>query len=280
MDKLKYFKNRSTFKEEKWVNALENRKKEEACFHDFKRGNDVDMHKELEVHENLKFYKITKNSKSYVRNWLRKNVLGKVFLDYACGEGRHSLDILEHSNPSVLVGLDISAESVKQCIEKTQSFKHPNKYFFQGDCEATEFPDNCFDIILCSEMLHHLELKNSLQELYRILAPGGKILCIEALGINPIIQWYRDSTPQIRTNFEKEHILTLQSFDAAKSIGFKVKDVRYWHLFSIPSAFFIKHPFIFKPLLAFGNFIDSVILKIPYIQRMAWQFSFILQKPF
>jgi ubiquinone/menaquinone biosynthesis C-methylase UbiE len=280
MDLVTYLKNRPTFKEEVWVNNLENRKKEEACFHDFKRGNDEKKQKELAVHNNLKFYKTTKNSKKYVRTWLRENVLGKIFLDYACGEGRHSCDVLEHSNPAILVGLDISAGSVQRCIDKTKSFKHPNTYFFQGDCEKTEFPENSFDIILCSEMLHHLQLKESFSELYRILAPGGKILCVEALGINPIIQWYRNHTPQIRTSFEKEHILTLKAFDVAKDIGFTVQNVHFWHLFSIPSAFFLKYPPVFNTLLTIGNVIDSVVLKIPYLQRMAWQFSFILQKPF
>ena len=31
------------------------------------------------------------------------------------------------------------------------------KYFLQGDCENTGFPDNSIDVILCSEMLHHLD---------------------------------------------------------------------------------------------------------------------------
>lgn len=113
-----------------------------------------------------------------------------------------------------------------------------------------------------------------------MLAPGGHILCVEALGINPLIQWYRKRTPQSRTAFEQEHILTLKAFDVAKECGFEVESIRFWHLFAIPAAFFIKIPFIFNLLLACGNILDSIFLKIPYIQRLAWQFTFVLKKSY
>jgi SAM-dependent methyltransferase len=178
----------------------------------------------------------------------------------------------------MVVGIDISAEAIRQVTEKAKSSGFSQAYFVQGDCEHTEFPGNAFDVILCSEMLHHLELENTFRELHRILAPGECVLCVEALGINPLIQWYRKHTPQSRTVFEREHILTLKAFDVAKSCGFTIESVRFWHLFAIPAAFFVKIPFVFKPLLAFGNILDSIFLKIPYIQRLAWQFTFILKK--
>jgi ubiquinone/menaquinone biosynthesis C-methylase UbiE len=281
MNLLEHLNNRCPFKDDIWLGSLNNRKKEEAHFHDFQRGsNDLQHQKDLHVNDNLKFYKIVSKSKSYVRHWLRRNVLGKVFLDYACGESRHSTDILEYSKPAMVVGIDISAEAIRQVTEKVKSGGFSQAYFIQGDCEHTEFPDNAFDVILCSEMLHHLEFENAFRELYRILAPGGRVLCVEALGINPFIQWYRKHTPQSRTAFEQEHILTLKAFDVAKNCGFSIESVRFWHLFAIPAAFFVKIPFIFKSLLVFGNILDSIFLKIPYIQRLAWQFTFILKKSY
>lgn len=183
-----YLKVRSPIKDEQWFNTLENRKKEEAAFHDYIRSDEA-IQSNPETQRNLKFYKITEKSKNYVRNWLRKHVIGKVFLDYACGEGRHSEDILQYSSPRLLIGLDISPDSVKMCQDKIKKLKISKKaYFIQGDCENTELPDNSIDVVLCSEMLHHLELKKAFKELYRICTPGGRVFCCEALGINPIIQ--------------------------------------------------------------------------------------------
>jgi ubiquinone/menaquinone biosynthesis C-methylase UbiE len=266
---------RAPIKTTHWVENLEERKKEEATFHDLVRDDSME-----ESHRsNLKFYKIVKKSKTYVRQWLKNHVNGKVFLDYACGEGRHAEYVLANATPSLLVGIDISPFSVRLAAQKAKDLGFQDKCFFlQGDCENTELPDNSMDVILCSEMLHHLDLKKALNELYRILAPGGMIMCVEALGINPMIQWYRNRTSELRTEFEKEHILKLDSLKLAKEIGFEVVEVKFWHLFSIPSAFFHRIKWLFSVLLLIGNAIDSVVMKIPYIQRLAWQFSFVLRK--
>lgn len=275
---IEYLKSRPIIKDDAWLHQLESRKQEEAAFHDLVRDDETPTD-ELGCRDNLKFYKIVANSKRYVRDWLRRNVVGKVFLDYACGEGRHATHILERSSPRILIGLDISPFAVQQCIEKAKKLGCSDKaFFFQGDCENTELPDNSMDVILCSEMLHHLELEPAFKELYRICAPNGRIFCCEALGINPLIQWYRNKTPHMRTAFEKEHILTLKSLDIARSVGFTVEEIKFWHLFAIPAAFFHKYPLVFKGLLFLGNALDGILLKIPFIQRLAWQFTFILRK--
>ena len=273
-----YLKARPMLKDARWVQGLEARKRDEATFHDYIRSSEA-IAQCPDSQRNLKFYKITQLSKAYVRHWLYTHVNGKVFLDYACGDGRHSESILQHAEPQWLVGLDISPESVQLCAQKARALPHSERaYFFQGDCEHTEFPDNTFDVILCSEMLHHLDLSAAFRELYRISAPGWEILCCEALGINPCIQWYRRRTPDLRTEFEAHHILTPQSLRLAEQVGFSIHEVRYWHLFAIPAAFFTERPMLFRCLLACGNALDAIVLKIPYIQRLAWQFTFVLKK--
>lgn len=273
-----YLATRPAFQSENWFRNLENRKKEEASFHDYIRSEEA-MNNNPESQSNLKFYKITQKSKDYVRNWLRKHVIGKVFLDYACGEGRHSEDVLRNSSPRVLIGLDISPDSIKICQNKLANINTKAKvYFIQGDCENTELPENSVDVILCSEMLHHLDLHQAFKELYRILDNGGRVFCCEALGINPVIQWYRNRTPNMRTEFETHHILTPKAFDIAKDCGFIVEEVKYWHLFAIPAAFFVRNKILFNFFLKLGNFLDSIFLKLPGVKKLAWQFTFVLKK--
>ena len=273
-----YLEKRPSLQGEDWFKKLENRKKEEASFHDYIRSDEA-IEGNPESQSNLKFYKITQKSKNYVRSWLRKNVIGKVFLDYACGEGRHSEDILRNSSPRILIGLDISPESIKLCQNKLKNIDTKTKvYFIQGDCENTELPDNSIDVILCSEMLHHLDLPHAFKELYRILDKGGRVFCCEALGINPIIQWYRNRTPNMRTEYETHHILTPKAFSIAENCGFIVEEVKYWHLFAIPAAFFFENKFLFKLFLNIGNFLDSIFLALPGIKKLAWQFTFVLRK--
>jgi hypothetical protein len=82
----------------------------------------------------------------------------------------------------------------------------------------------------------------------------------------------------MRTEFETHNILTPKAFDIAKKAGFEVEEVRYWHLFAIPAAFLFKWKFLFKLALGVGNFLDGIFLKIPGIQKLAWQFTFVLKK--
>jgi SAM-dependent methyltransferase len=81
---------------------------------------------------------------------------------------------------------------------------------FRADAENTRLPAASIDRVLCSGMLHHLDLSCALPELQRILAPGGRILAVEALDYNPAIKPYHYLTPDMRTDWEKSHILNLK----------------------------------------------------------------------
>ncbi len=83
------------------------------------------------------------------------------------------------------------------------------------DAEQLTFPDQTFDLIVCNGVLHHLDLRYAYPELARVLKPGGRILCLEALGYNPAIQLYRKLTPHLRTAWEAEHILTMRQVKEA-----------------------------------------------------------------
>ena len=108
------------------------------------------------------------------------------------------------------------------------------------------------------------------------LVQNGKIICIEALSSNPLFQLYRDLTPKLRTDWEKKHILGPKQLKLAKKY-FNVSDVKYWFFFTLMSVPFRK-TFLFKPIFFILKLIDDIILKIPFIQRIAWQFTFVLNK--
>ncbi len=266
-------------KNSNWINNLEYRKIEEINFHNLDREKKDDViiqkQKDLDIHANRKFYSITNGTREFILNWIAINSKGKVFLDYACGDGSFAMFAAKEGS-SIAIGIDISDVSINNAIELKLENKIENCHFLQADCENTELPDNCIDVVLCSGMLHHLDLNKAFPELKRILRQGGVILCVEALSVNPVIQWYRDRTPEMRTDWEKEHILGMKDVKFAKKF-FAVKDVKYWYLFEIIAAFFQKS-FLFKPLQTIFKLIDKVVLKIPYIQRLSWQFTFVLQK--
>jgi ubiquinone/menaquinone biosynthesis C-methylase UbiE len=253
-------------KNNEWLESLEPRKKEEAEFHDFSHDQTTEL-------ENKKFYKTTAKSNLYLQNWLKENVNGKIFLDFACGNGVTSIEAAEYG-AAFVIGLDISSGSISNAkkLADQKGFKDKMR-FFVGDCENTLLPENSIDVVLCAGMLHHLDLNFAFPELKRILKPGGKIIAVEALDYNPFIKAYRLLTPGMRTEWEKHHILSMKDVRFASNF-FKVKSVKFWHITSFAAAFFGSK----KWMLSILNGVDSLLTKLPFIRLLSWQFIFELEK--
>jgi len=99
-------------------------------------------------------------------------------------------------------------------------------------------------------------LKTAYAELARILKPGGKLVCTEALRHNPFIHWYRKRTPQLRTKWECEHILGIPEMRASQEYFGSVK-IRFFHLVSLAAVPFRKKP-VFSSWLSLLEGIDGV----------------------
>lgn len=256
---------------DEWRKSLNNRKRQELEFHDSHRNNQIQQEFAQDTYDkfygNKKYYKANQVSKSYVDKWIRFYVKDKIFLDYACGNGENAIKAAQ-SEAKLSIGIDISSVSVSNARTRAKAENISKRtYFVQADCENTNLPDKSVDIIICSCMLHHLDLSYAFPELRRILAPNGRILCVEALDYNPLIKLYRNFTPDMRTDWEKSHILDLSDLKFAKRF-FDVGEVKYWHISSIIA------PKISLKLLPILNKIDSILTQIPYLQLMAWIFTF------
>lgn len=259
---------------DEWLAGLEKRKLKELEFHNRDRNRDFisqlpkDTYEKL--HGNKKFYRTVMLSSNYVDNWIKQHSPGKIFLDYACGNGLNAIKAAK-AGADLAIGLDISDTSVWNARMLAQEQNVANSTFFmQGDCENTGIPNNCIDVVICSGMLHHLDLSCTYFELRRILKEEGVVLAVEALDYNPLIKLYRNITPQMRTEWEKNHILSYKDI-AFASRFFNVREIRHWHLFSILGVFFPK-------ALPFLNIIDNLVLRMPILKLMSWMFTFEMHK--
>jgi hypothetical protein len=118
-------------------------------------------------------------------------------------------------------------------------------------------------------MLHHLDLSFAFPELRRILAANGKILAFESLRYNPLIALYRRLTPEMRTEWEKEHILGLADLRFARRF-FDVGEVRYWHVLGILG------PHV-PALAGVLDAVDRHLARIPLVRLLSWIFTFELK---
>jgi ubiquinone/menaquinone biosynthesis C-methylase UbiE len=261
--------------DQEWKASLADRKLKELEFHDIDRDKSrLEAKKSSDTYEkfygNRKYYSAVRRSRQYVYDWIAAESKDKVFLDYACGNGEVAT-FAAQSGAALSLGFDISGVSVENARNAAAAAGiRDNIRFFQADAENTKLPDNSIDAIVCSGMLHHLDLSYTFPEMRRILKPGGQALAFEALDYNPAIKLYRFMTPGMRTQWEKTHILNLSDVKFASRF-FDIKEIRYWHVLGYAAG---KLPALLPMLDRF----DLVLEKIPYIQRMAWMFTFILKK--
>jgi len=97
---------------------------------------------------------------------------GRRVLDAGCGTGYGSTILAEAGARSVL-GVDI-AEPV---LEAVRPDAHPAVTFEVGDVTRLELPDAVFDLVVCFELIEHVENPNRvLDELARVLAPDGLLI--------------------------------------------------------------------------------------------------------
>lgn len=136
---------------------------------------------------------------------------GKVVLDYGCGPGYLTKYLLDAGAVHV-TGIDVSEGEIEQArIRAREDGLADKSRFLVVDAHATGFPDDSFDLVVGDSILHHLDLRVALEELRRILRPGGKAVFIEPLWHNPILRLGRALTPSART--PDEHPLTTADWE-------------------------------------------------------------------
>jgi ubiquinone/menaquinone biosynthesis C-methylase UbiE len=253
-----------------WFENLDERKKKEAEFHDEMRDRQkiasVGQDTYEEFYSNKRFYKTAQLSRGYFYGWIDRHAPGKVVLDFACGDGVTALYAAK-AGAALTIGIDISGVSIENCRRSAAAAGFADRTrFIRGDAENTKLPDSSVDIIICAGVLHHLDLSYALPEMRRILAPGGRVIALEALDYNPLIKLYRMRTPHLRTEWEKAHILSLKDLRFAKRF-FNIGDVRYFHLASIFGIWA-------SPLLPILNGADALLTRIPGLKQLSWIFTF------
>jgi 2-polyprenyl-3-methyl-5-hydroxy-6-metoxy-1,4-benzoquinol methylase len=245
---------------------MDNRKQSEKEFHN--NAFSTNKREKLDV-----FYSITQQSADfYISNVLR-NSKDKSILEYGCGVGSMAFGLADGG--ANVTAIDISESGID--IAKNIAVKRNlNISFFVMDAEATEFPDNSFDVVCGSGILHHLDLNSSYNEIRRLVRFDGKAVFSEPLAHNPLINLYRILTPNLRT--KDEHPLKVKDIKMLEKY-FNVVDANYynlWTLFAIP---FSKTVY-FNRILTVLSSIDNKFLKLfPFMKRFCWTVILILKSP-
>ncbi len=122
---------------------------------------------------------------------------GESVLDVGCGTGTLAMEALQRVGETGRVsGIDPSPQMIARANRKAERVG-PAIDFQVGVIEQLSFPDQSFDVVLSTFMMHHLpdDLKRrGLGEIARALKPGGRLLVLDMKG--PVGPWKSDIADQ------------------------------------------------------------------------------------
>ncbi|MDB9514974.1 class I SAM-dependent methyltransferase [Kamptonema animale CS-326] len=219
------------------------------------------------------------------------DITGKKLLDLGCGAGENSVYFAKKG--ALCVATDYSPGMVEVALKLAET----NGVKIEG-CTANamelEFPDNTFDIVYASNLLHHLpEPKMAIREMHRVLKPGGKACFWEPLKHNPVINVYRRMATKVRTEDE-----TPLDINIVKFVNSLYSDVAYDTFWLATLWIFLRFYLIervhpnqerywkkiiieqarLEPEYRRLENLDNLLKKLPGTKRFAWNLGVVARK--
>ena len=169
------------------------------------------------------------------------------FLDFGCGDGNTSTFFTSYFPLSKYQGIDISSESIE--IAKSKTINNTNFKNFDG--ENIPFEDNSFDVVFTACVFHHIDFKLHeilLNEIKRVLKPGGKFYIFEHNPWNPVTRHIVNTCP-----FDEDAVLLTPNY-TKKILNkiFKNNSTNY-------ILFFPRHK-LFSPFIKLERFLTKIPL--------------------
>ena len=126
-------------------------------------------------------------------------------LDVACGAGALVVEVAARVDRAV--GVDLSDGMLRlarsRLLADADSGRLANVEFLQGPSDALPFDDGSFTALVCTTALHHFpDPQRSIDEMARVLAPGGRLVIGDACRDSPATKL---ADPLYR-RFEEGHV--------------------------------------------------------------------------
>lgn len=122
---------------------------------------------------------------------------GKTLLDVGCGLGEASVYFALQG--ASVTATDLSSGMLRATRALAESYG-TTLNTHQASAEGMGFAEGTvFDVIYTGNLLHHVDVDATLEELDRYLAPGGTLVTWDPLAYNPVINVYRMMATDVRT---------------------------------------------------------------------------------
>jgi len=190
------------------------------------------------------------------------------------------------------VATDLSTGMLKCCAELAK--RHGvSVEICACHAEILPFPDESFDVVYAANLLHHVNPVRVLEEMQRVLKPGGQACFWDPLRHNPIINVYRRMASEVRS--EDENPLDIRVVDQVRRLFSRVEFDTFWFatLWLFLRFYLVervdpnqerywKKIVDEEPRLRHGyrrlERIDRIVKKLPWMRRFAWNIAVVATK--
>jgi SAM-dependent methyltransferase len=190
------------------------------------------------------------------------------------------------------IGADISIGMLR--LARRVARRHETSFpCITMDAARLALADESVDVVYAANTLHHIDIASCLEEVHRVLRPGGRAAFWDPVAYNPIINIYRRMAHQVRT--DDEHPLDRRDLALMRSLFSRV-EVRFFGLATL--LVFCKFYFVdmvhpneerywkkvvsdydsIHRLYSALRLVDRVTLSLPGLRWLAWNMAVVLTK--
>lgn len=186
------------------------------------------------------------------QRWLG-DLTGQAVLDLGCFTG-NELSLWLAENARSYVGLDLSESAAAELHRELESAGLTGSaYVLAGDFLNNDFPAQCFDVVYAHSVLHHFEdIRVVLDELDRVLKPGGVVVSIDPLATEPLNRLARAAYRPFQSDRAWEWPFSFQTFRVLREY-FELDRVQGYRGFSMLSLPLAVLPFMRAPAMRLGR---------------------------
>lgn len=154
----------------------------------------------------------------------------KTVLDLGCGGGHVSYQVA----PLVeqVTAYDLTPSMVELVAQQATQKGVDNVITQQGAAESLPFADQSFDCVISRYSAHHWQnVAQAMSEIYRVVAPQGKVIMVDILGnSNPVMDTFFQTIETIRDPSHVRNYSLGEWAHFAEYAGFTVETVEKQHL--------------------------------------------------
>lgn len=134
-------------------------------------------------------------------------------LELGCGDGELAFRLVDGG--AKVSAIDISPGMVELAGKRLARFRRgADVQFVVAPAESTPFGEASFDLVVGLWVLHHTDLPHAIDEVARVLRPGGQGVFIETSALNPVLALarkhivHKDKLGTAKCGTADEHPLT------------------------------------------------------------------------